>query len=438
MKKVPKANTQSLIKKLMSYEKGEMYTRQTLVSLFRCFLETVIENRFEAVVLVRIKNICGFEGLLNRLKYSDSNVYTYLSNIESDKFKQINIDDNELGNDEFIVIVTDRFSVNLCWNESDSEVVGLCESFCSFNPDDTKQIIDYLQSLKFDTDLDNKLANIKLDRRHNEKFTLIVRKLVSSLENRQRDLICANSELTELHEKNIQAEKLAAIGQFCSTIAHEIRNPLSLISLYSNILSKNIEKINLNIDDDKITDSLNNAIHCIRNAVENLEGLLTELINYSKPIEIKKNNINLKNTVENVINLIKPAYQEKNVILELNYPSEQDFTVKFDKQKLEQAILNVVKNALEVSKKGDKVKIDIEILDDKKAINIKFSDQGEGILPEYKNKIFTPYFTTKKNGTGLGLAFSKKIAELHGGDLAIFATGPKGTIFCLTLPTEKV
>ncbi len=434
MKRFPK-NSNS-IKDLMSHITTDMYTKQTLTSLFRCLLETVIENRYGAIVLIKIKNTESFQGLLNRLKYSELKVYTYSDKAESESFIQVKLNNPELEDDELLIIIDEKFSACLFWNETTSEVFGLCDGFCSLNPYDSRQIIDHLQTISFNDELNVDLSQIKQDRRRNENFTMILRKLIASLESRQRDLICANTELKELYNKTLQTEKLAAIGQLCSTIAHELRNPLSSIDLYAKIISKNIEKINSDIKEDKIAESLNNAATCISNASKNLESLLTELIDYSKPMTIEKSDTNLESALDELTNLVKPSFEEKEVKLSLKYSLNKGIQVKFDKIKLNQAILNIIKNALDISKKDTNVEILVDNQDNDDMVHIKIQDQGEGISPENKEKIFTPYFSTKERGTGLGLAQARKIMEAHGGSLNIISTSPNGTIFGLTLPIQ--
>ncbi|OGI23044.1 MAG: hypothetical protein A2287_00475 [Candidatus Melainabacteria bacterium RIFOXYA12_FULL_32_12] len=399
-------------------------------------METVIENRYGAIVLIKIKNTESFQGLLNRLKYSELKVYTYSDKAESESFIQVKLNNPELEDDELLIIIDEKFSACLFWNETTSEVFGLCDGFCSLNPYDSRQIIDHLQTISFNDELNVDLSQIKQDRRRNENFTMILRKLIASLESRQRDLICANTELKELYNKTLQTEKLAAIGQLCSTIAHELRNPLSSIDLYAKIISKNIEKINSDIKEDKIAESLNNAATCISNASKNLESLLTELIDYSKPMTIEKSDTNLESALDELTNLVKPSFEEKEVKLSLKYSLNKGIQVKFDKIKLNQAILNIIKNALEISKKDTNVEILVDNQDNDDMVHIKIQDQGEGISPENKEKIFTPYFSTKERGTGLGLAQARKIMEAHGGSLNIISTSPNGTIFGLTLPIQ--
>jgi signal transduction histidine kinase len=324
------------------------------------------------------------------------------------------------------VIIADRFSSCLFWEEAKSDIVNMYQGFCTLNPEDSRKITEYLQQLSNCENLVKDLSEIKQDRRSNEKFTTILRKFTESFENQQMDLICANTELKEVHEKVNQSEKLASIGQLCSTIAHEIRNPLGMINLYAKIISKNVDQIN----DTKISESLKGAASAITSATANLEDLLTQLRDFSKPLKITKSCTDLQATVNEIINLVKPAFDEKQVGLVLN--SNLDYIkIEFDKPKISQSLLNLVKNALEVSKQGDLVEVSIASRNSN-TVSIVVKDQGTGILLKDRAKLFTPFFTTKKEGTGLGLVQSRKIIEAHGGSLNLISTDESGTIFEMT------
>lgn len=434
MKKVAKYNSKTSIKDLFNYIELDSYTRQTLATIFRCFLETIIENRYPSVIFARLKNSQGFQGLLNRLKYTESKVYAYSDNIEG--FNSIASNHPGLENDEFLVIIAERFSACIYWNESNTGVLGLCEGFCSMNPEDTKSVIEFLQEIAYNENVEKDLSKILQDRRNNEKFTTILRKLVTNLESGQRDLICANTELKDVCEKTVHIEKHSAIDQLCSTIAHELRNPLGMIGLHAKIISKNIKK--LGIKDQEVFESLINSTNSISCASQNFEALLTELTNYSKPLFLEKTETDINKTLLEVINLVKPSFESNNVSLSFENLLNESCKISFDKLKVHQAVLNIVKNALEVSKSGDSVKIFVDYNNENNSVLIKISDEGSGIAPEFREKIFTPYFTTKKTGTGLGLARARKIMEAHGGSLLISSTGTEGTTFLMSLPTELI
>lgn len=429
MKKVQKHLKNNSIMELMNHISVDMFTGETLMSIFRSFLETTIENRFSAIVLIKVQSLEKYQGLLNRLKYSSSKIFIYSDELNDNKYTTIT-DKSELAeNDEFLIIVDDNFSATLYWDRSTIDRSGLCEGFCSLNPYEARQIIEHLQTIAYNEQLNQCMSELKADRRQNFVFTTILKKLASNLENNQRDLICANEQINE--QSNNEA-KFAEISQLCSTIAHELRNPLGMINLYAKIIVKNIEKLD-NTQDSEIMDSLANATKVISNASENLEKILNDILYFSKPVNLEKRENNVIETLENIVNLAKPAFDEKLVNLSINYKKNKVINAKYDNVKISQAVLNVIKNALEVSKSGDTVTINVEQDFESKKILIKIIDQGNGIQSDDVDKIFTPYFTTKKDGSGLGLAFSKKIMEAHNENLVIISTGSEGTTFGLSL-----
>jgi len=424
MTKASKYGLNASIKDLFDDIELDFYTRETLASVFRCFLETIIENRYPSVILAKLKDTSAFQGLLNRLKFTESKVYAYSETIEG--FNQIITEHQGVENDEFLIIVAERFSACVSWTETKADKSGLCEGFCSVNPEDVKKITEFLQDVAYDKNLEKDLLEILQDRRNNEKFTSIIRKLVFNLESNHRDLICSNKELATLGEKNISPQAI-------SSIAHEIRNPLGMMALHSKLISKVLEK--KGFDDKENIETLVKSSQTIINTVENLEGLLTELVEFTKSEQTEIKEADINKTLQNLVELANPLFKEKNV--NLVYENTQNTQVKLniDAPKISRCVLNLVKNALEVSKEGDTVKIKLE--KDENATKIRISDEGCGISEENISKLFNPYFSTKKNGTGLGLARTKKIIEAHRGKLLLEQTGEKGTTFSINLPNQK-
>lgn len=433
MKKSLKYTSETSVRDLFDYTEPDSYTRQTLAAIFRCFPETVIEDGNPAVILLKVNNTQGFQGVLNRLKYTDVKVYSYSDDIEG--FNTVTANHPGLKNDEFLIVLAERFSACIYRNEAASDVFGLCEGFCSMNPAEVKRVVEFLQEIAYDKNLEKDLSNILQDRRNNEKFTTILRKLVKNLESRQRDLICANAELKELCQKSVQEEKPNLSEEFCSEIIHELRNPLGMINLHSKIIAGCIEKIG----DKKMKESetVLNSAKAIGGTIEHLENILSELKDYSKPLSLKKTEGNPENIVSEVINLIKPSFEKNNVGLSFENLLTEKIEMSFDKTKIYRALLNLVKNALEASKPGGNVKLTCVSGKEPGSVCIKIADEGSGIPSAIGEKIFIPFFTSKKNGTGLGLPQSKKIAEAHGGSLLIELTGETGTTFVLTLPSES-
>jgi len=479
-----KHNKTISIKDLMCDIDQDLYSNQTIQSLSRSFLETIIENRSNAVILVKIRETKNFQALLDRLKYTDTKVYSYCGNIDGfntiglmpkqkegseltakrerlkwkshfhvkklvlDSEKPQMLEDSvisenritnslpgyynypQMENDEFFVIIAERFSACLYWSKVSSENFDLCEGFCSLNPGEIKKIIEHLQTVAYSKELEADLSEVLQDRRNNEKFTGILRKIVADLENRQRDLICVNMELKEVQENSEESKKLASLSQLFSTAMHEIRNPLGAIDLHSKIISKKLE--NIKTEDTQIIEEVIESLSLIRKTTENLEKTLTELLDFSKPLTLEKSELNLKEAVNEIITLIKPSYDSKNIGLTFKNSLNTNFLIGFDRAKFHQVIFNILKNALEASEKESAVKV--TLTGEQNNIYLKISDQGIGISEENRERIFKPYYTTKKEGTGLGLAEARKIVEAHEGALYVEPNTLDGTTFVMTLP----
>jgi len=416
------------IKDMLENIKPDLYTKQTLMSLFRSLLETVISSRQENIVLVKINDIKGIEGPLQRLKFTNAKVFSYSQSLKQFGYKQIG-NNIEFINDEFLIIFSDRFSAALCWNNN---LEDLIEGFCTFNSSEIKKIINHLESVTGNKEVNEELNAIRLDRRHHEHFEQILNKLLFFFDHSQRDLISADSEIKALaSDENYDND--ISVDKIISTIAHELRNPLGMVNLYAKIIDKSVEKLESGELNEKITDSLKKASDCILNASENLEHLLEDLRNYSKPIILNKENISISEVVSQTVDLVQPAFDAKGVIL--NYlPPDIDYKAEFDRFKIHQVLLNLIKNALEATEAGGSVNVIVQKNKSGDGIQIRVKDTGCGIPEENLKKIFLPYFTTKQKGSGIGLAQSKKIVSAHKGSLVIDSTDINGTCITLQLP----
>ena len=434
-------NILQLIENIKSeHIKTDLYTKQTVESLFRSLLETALENSNNAVILLKLNDAAPYQGLISRLKFSNAHAFYYDYRICSDE--NILLEATELEHDEFIVVFADRFSAVLAWNThtADKDVV---EGFCTLNYSDSIKLVEYLQGISYDERLDRVLHEIRHDRRDNNNFNLILNKLLASLENTQRDLICAKTD--EPLKTGAGTHDFYSDG-FLSVITHEMRNPLSVMDLYTRIINKQTDKI-MEMEQFGNTDelsSIKNAASSIESAITRLDGILTELRQFSGRLELQKEDTDLKKQLSETINFIKPIFTEKGVNLVYEVQSKNDVNLSVDKAKINQVVVNLLKNALDATDNGGVVKL--SLLDEVEgSVGIKIEDTGTGIREENISKIFAPYFTTKNEngGTGIGLAFSKKVIEAHRGSLSLQKTetmagtkaGMGGSTFLIILPS---
>ncbi|MBI9032499.1 tetratricopeptide repeat protein [bacterium] len=199
------------------------------------------------------------------------------------------------------------------------------------------------------------------------------------------------------------AQRLTGIGEIASGLAHEIRNPLTNI-----LVSMQILKSRYDIGDDEFTDII------IRNA-QNANIRISELLNYSQPIDFKKETISLHLVIKEVINLVRGKLNKDNIKLAFTPKSKQDL-VSIDKKQINTVFLNFILNSIDAINSTDKAGIiEINTYDEFNFIVVDFIDNGCGIESKILPKIFQPFFTNKEGGTGLGLNLAHKIIHQHGG-----------------------
>jgi two-component system sensor histidine kinase AtoS len=231
------------------------------------------------------------------------------------------------------------------------------------------------------------------------------------------------ADLEEKHIELLRTEKLATIGEIATRIAHEIRNPLSGIA----VALENLKSGNMYGERD-------GRIQEIISEVSRLDNIIKELFQLAKPREVSLVSGSPNELVERVVSLTSPDAKLKSIDIEV-IPSPDDSEIVLDFELMEQVLMNFVINAID-SINGPDGKITIRSYNSGDTFNIEVSDSGSGITQMDMERIFEPFFSTKKTGTGLGLAISKRIIEVHKGKITVESREEKGSRFTLTLPTD--
>jgi PAS domain S-box-containing protein len=227
------------------------------------------------------------------------------------------------------------------------------------------------------------------------------------------------TNIKKTEKANLQIEKLAATGRLIRTLAHEVRNPLNNINMSVDQLLT--EKRS---EDDQI------YFDIIQRNSKRIDNLITELLESSRPYDLNFQQYDLKDIMEETLLMAIDRIKLRNIKLEKEYPST-DTIIRADKDKLKLALLNFVINAVEaVEEKTGELKIWINSKDNKHILNIK--DNGCGIAEEHLSRLFEPYFTTKRNGIGLGLASSLNILQSHKAKIDVRSGINAGTQFTIS------
>lgn len=403
-------------------EYPNMYVKQTVASLFKTLLETVMDVRNESVIILKTTTLDNIDGILTRLSYSNAKIFSYENN---NKYNNFNIlDDRKIVFEEdFLLIFSERFSVVLAWAPTDTK--GFLNACTSLNSSIINNIFEVMK-LKADyKEVVNCVNKFNLDRRGNIMFDTILNKLLLKVEDYQRDLICAN---TEINEYNILEEK--DVRNILRNYSHELRNPVGMLGVYGKILSSHVEKIKNQKEDQDSLEAMERASGVIVNAIENIENTLSEMSNYSQDFKLNIKEEDLNELVTNTVDFALPSFKQKGVGLSLEIKCG-DIKANIDKHKIYQVLLNLLKNALEATNEGKNVYVVLDKIEDEAIIKIK--DEGHGISEDILPKIYRAYFSTKEDGTGIGLTFSRKIIEKHDGELTLISNNSEGCEFQINL-----
>lgn len=245
----------------------------------------------------------------------------------------------------------------------------------------------------------------------------------------------AETEVARLEEEVRRNEKMAAIGTLAAGVAHEIRNPLSSIKGYATYFTQRFPEGS----DDR------EAAAVMVSEVNRLNRVITDLLGLAKPTDVKLKPVCAQLVVEHVLRLLRQNAANRNIKISCKYARKIP-QVMADMERLSQALLNLCLNALDAMEKGGKLLLTVSGGHDKLCLIV--ADTGPGIPPEIIQKIFDPYFTTKRTGTGLGLPMVHKIVKGHHGSIDVSSfvelrdsdgniVKSGGTIFRIWLPVAK-
>jgi signal transduction histidine kinase len=255
-------------------------------------------------------------------------------------------------------------------------------------------------------------------------FTLvgvIVWLLVNRLKQKELSLARNAEELAKTRRHLLEEEKLAAVGRLSSAIAHEIRNPVAMISS------------SLTVADEKgVTEAgRKEMLDIASKEAQRLERLTGDFLEYARPQLVEPTDGSASDTLLYVASACKAYASETGVQLKVDAPL--DLNIRMDTGKVQQALINLVKNAIEASESEQTVTLR-GVLMDRGTVWLEVHNAGPAIPSESLRQIFEPFFTTKRGGTGLGLAISRSIARAHGGDLFLRVNEPGRVCFTLELP----
>ena len=238
-----------------------------------------------------------------------------------------------------------------------------------------------------------------------------------------------NVEKIESMERQIRENaKLASLANLTAGVAHEVRNPLNSVAI-------TIQRLQLEFTpkNDEDLEEYTALTDLMKQEVDRINLIITDFLDFAKPFEPRKSRFAINDFLASSVSLIGAEAEEKGVRLLANN-TEKDLTFLGDREKLSQVLINILRNALDASSPADTITIESRINKDQSCWELQIKDNGHGISKENLNHIFDIYFTTKQNGTGLGLYICRKIIQAHKGKIDLQPNPGTGITVSISLP----
>ena len=237
-------------------------------------------------------------------------------------------------------------------------------------------------------------------------------------------VVCLFEDLSEskaLAAERRRLDRLAALGEMSAVVAHEIRNPMAGIAAGVEYMGKNIPP----------DSPQKEGVAMIMGEIERVNRILEDILSVARPFQLKLSSQVIPDIVEDVLRRYQARIQAKAIRVNCRYAASLP-PVRADRERLEQALTNLVLNAVEAMPKEGTLTIGLDA--DDPWLTITIADTGPGIPLEARRRIFEPFFTTKARGTGLGLAVARRVIEEHGGTIEVASEPGRGTTFAVRLP----
>lgn len=306
--------------------------------------------------------------------------------------------------------------------------------FEKFGPDDAIKMLGAATNVRADNATYRGRWVCRLDDGHNEKsFDVYSSPLAIDGYPGQIITLVDATEAAESERGLRRSESLAAVGQATAQVAHEIRNPLGSIRLGVTMLRESVN-----------SQDAFNTIELVERGIKHLNKLVVDVTQFSRQKALERSSADLHELIDMSLDLVSESLKEKRTPVEKVFSSER-LVGDWDGHQLRQVFVNLISNAIDASGEGSPIKIStkevtlnesgrVDSLATRRYARIAITDRGKGIDETAVDRIFEPFFSTKKRGTGLGLAIVKQIVELHGGKISLDSLTGKGTRFIIDLP----
>ncbi len=234
----------------------------------------------------------------------------------------------------------------------------------------------------------------------------------------------ANRRIAENTKRLLKMEKLSVLGQITSQVAHELRNPMTIIGGFARSILKKMDTKSPDYEYIKI----------IAKETERMENVLNNVLNFSKPDSSRLQMVNVNDLVNQTFEMMEPEIDSTKISM-VKFPSQNLSSVRANPDLIRHALLNIFRNAIWSMPQGGV--LSVSTIQTDKSVKIEIKDTGFGISHEHMSKIFDAFFTTKPEACGLGLTISSEIIKNHGGNIGVESTEGKGATFYIELPLAE-
>ncbi len=331
------------------------------------------------------------------------------------------------------VINIDSESNNVFLNETAREILDISgegleyKNFINHLEDklEAGELLEFIRERRSAPAEEVKRVELRANNAH-PRFLSVSSTAIEDVSGEETGVLFVLTDITEQHLLNKQVnrqERLAALGELASSLAHEIKNPLTSIIGFAQLIPQRSE-------DREFIEKMGRIVG---RESERLNSLVENLLSFGRPQVGSRMEVKLFNLIDDITVLTRKKLEKQDIELEIDL--DENLTVYGDPVKLKQIFLNLVLNAIDAMEDGGQLRISGEMIDGLSRVSVR--DTGAGMEEEEVNRIFNPFFTTKDEGTGLGLAITHRIIEEHEGEIQVNSVPGEGTEMLVKLPANE-